>query len=244
MAGPGRPALVVGFRGRLAATVLACGPGGDLHAGRYGGAAPNALDALCRIVARLHDRDGAVAIPGFYRRVAAPPGRTGEGGYSPAERSTVRPALSVTEVWSGAGGRVAIPGRARCRLDLRLVPDQRPDEVARLLSRRVHALVPAGVRVAVTADEGAPPVTLPVRGAAVAAAARAVRAVWGVEPARVRSGGTVPAVAELHRLGIPVVVLGLGLPGDHAHAANENIELSRLLRGAETVVQLLRECAR
>src|SRR5205823_2178889 len=108
-----------GLRGQLSFTLEVDGPSRDLHAGLYGGAVLNPVQALCEIVAGLHDRAGRVAIPGFYdcvrevepterralRRHGPADGQLlldlnvpsgwGEAGYSSFERMTIRPALTV-----------------------------------------------------------------------------------------------------------------------------------------------------
>lgn len=145
--------------------------GEELHAGQFGGAVANPLEALCAVVAQLHDERGRIAVPGLYDRVQpvtprerarlareAPsdtellraggtddPG--GEAGFSAYERTTLRPALTVTGLsggYTGPGAQSAVPARAQARLNLRLVPDQDPQEARRLVCARLRALVPAG----------------------------------------------------------------------------------------------------
>jgi acetylornithine deacetylase/succinyl-diaminopimelate desuccinylase-like protein len=69
MLGRGRPALTYALRGGLGFELTVSGPPHDLHSGNFGGAVVNPLQALCAIVAGLEDRDGRVAVPGFYRSV-------------------------------------------------------------------------------------------------------------------------------------------------------------------------------
>lgn len=266
MLGSGRPALVYGLRGVLACTLKVRGPARDLHAGRYGGAVLSPLQALSGIIAGLYDRHGRVAIPGFYQRVRDPdpvererlrrhapsdqqmcarlgvPELWGEAGWSSFERMTVRPALTVDSLATGPGGIGVIPSYAVARLSLRLVPDQEPAEIAQLLRRRVAALAPRAVQVRLITTAGTRPVLVPRRHPAMQAAARAVQRTWQVPAALTRSGGSIPLVATLwHRLSIPTVLLGFGLPDDSAHAANERLSLPIFFRGVETVVRLLEE---
>ena len=119
MLGRGRPSIIYGLRGNLAFELQVGGPRHDLHAGRYGGAVLNPLQALCEIIAGLHNQDGQISIPGFYQSVRAvnpaerqelrccAPGNEeiiadldvpmswGEPGYSMFERMTIRPALTA-----------------------------------------------------------------------------------------------------------------------------------------------------
>jgi len=76
------------------------------------------------------------------------------------------------------------------------------------------------------------------------AAARAVQATWGVPPLLMRSGGTIPVVDQLHRrLGVPVVLLGFGLPSDNIHAPNERLSLPNFFHGVATVARFMAEYA-
>lgn len=272
MPSPGRPAIVYGLRGNLACTLEVCGPSRELHAGRYGGAVLSPLQALCRIIAGLHDSRGRVAVPGFYRQVRpvsqdertqlrrdGPSDRQllaglglrsgwGEAGYTARERSTIRPALTVSGLsggYGGPGGKAVIPERARAQLDLRLVPDQDPDRIAWLLRRHLAAVTPPAVRSRLTIGGGSRPVLIARDHPAMVAAARAVERTWGVPPVFVRSGGSIPLVEGLQRrLGLTAVLLGFGLPDDAIHAANERIHLPTFFRGIETVKAFLQEYGR
>src|SRR5205823_6408076 len=186
----------------------------------------NPLQALCEMIAGLHDQHGRVTIPGFYKRVrevAATerqelrcasstveqimmdldiPMGWGEPGYSLFERMTIRPALIVNGIvggYSGPGIKTVIPKKGVARLSMRLVPAQEPGDIARLLSRHIAALKPVGVYTRLKIMGGSSPVIIPRRHPAFAAAARAIYHVWGVPPVFTRSGGTIPLVAQLQR---------------------------------------------
>src|SRR5207249_1056640 len=103
---------------------------------------------------------------------------------------------------------------------------------------------PPGVHAGLRFAAATRPVQIRTDGPAMRAAARAVERVWGVAPALLRNGGTIPAVAQLHqRFKMPVVLLGFGLPQDNAHGPNEHIGIARLLRGVETVARFFEEYA-
>jgi acetylornithine deacetylase/succinyl-diaminopimelate desuccinylase-like protein len=271
MAGPGRPTIIYGLRGMLACTIEARGPRRELHSGRYGGAVHNPLQALCEIVAGLHDRHGHVTIPGFYDRARPAPlderrdlrrhavsdaalladlglsSGWGEPDYSMAERVSLRPSLIVTSLCDAGApaGKAAIPARATARLNVRLVPDQDPDEVAELLRRHLAAVTPSSVRVRLIVTGGAHPVLMPRNNPATTAMVRAVTRTWGVPPVFTRSGGSIAAVERLHRrLAVPVVLLGFGLPDDSIHGSNEKLDLPTFFRGVETMRRFLTEYAR
>jgi acetylornithine deacetylase/succinyl-diaminopimelate desuccinylase-like protein len=105
----------------------------------------------------------------------------------------------------------------------------------------VAARTPPSLRArVVSAGEGSPAVLLPRDHPAITAAARAVEQIWEQPPVFTRSGGAIgPAAALHHRLGMPVILLGFGLPSDNVHAPNERLFLPNFFRGVETIVQLL-----
>jgi len=271
MRGPGVPAITYAMRGALGVELEVRRAGGELHSGVFGGAVANPLEALCAIVAGLHDARGRVAIPGFYDAVRAPePGeraylrRTGptdaellrdagvergdgERGYGAYERTALRPSLSVNGVtggYSGDGVKAVIPARAVAKLSFRLVADQDPHEVDRLFRAHVARVAPPSVDAEVRTSFGARPVLLSPRDPALRSAAAAVREAFGRAPVFLRSGGTIPVVGVMaERLGIPVVLVGFGLPDDGMHAPNEKFRLANLYRGIEASIRLLARAA-
>lgn len=269
MLGRDRPSIIYGLRGNLSCELEVTGPRQDLHSGRYGGAVLNPLQALSDIIAGLHDRKGRVAIPGFYQQVRTLepterqtirccckrdqqilddlelPTGWGEPGYSLYERMTIRPALTINGLvggYTGSGSKAVIPQRGLARFSIRLVPDQDPTDVAQLIQHYIKTLTHPAVRSRLKMTGGARPVILPKNHPVMVAAVKAVKQTWGVPPVFTRSGGTIPLVEQLHRrLGVPIVLLGFGLPDDNIHAPNEKISLSNFFQGIETAIQFLAE---
>jgi acetylornithine deacetylase/succinyl-diaminopimelate desuccinylase-like protein len=272
MLGPGRPAVTIGLRGLLNLELQVHGPRGDLHAGAFGGAVHNPLQALSELLAGLHDRDGRVTVAGFYDRVrhwsdrqrrimaAQAPGDAavqrqagvargwGEGGWTLHERTTLRPAITInglTGGYQGPGSKSVIPAAASAKLGIRLVPHQDPAELERLLRRHLARATPPAVRTSVRTGSRVPPFLIDPAHPAVEVASAACRRGFGDRPAFLLSGGTIPAAGMLGRmLGIPVVLLGLALPDDRSHAPNERFHLPNLWQGIETLVYCLLEAAR
>ena len=272
MLGQGRPTIIYGLRGNLNFELEVGGPRHDLHSGRYGGAVYDPLQALSELIAGLHDRSGRVTIPGFYDRVreVAPalrqefrltgpadediltdldlPQGWGEEGYSLFERMTIRPALTVNGIvggYVGPGSKSVIPKKAVARLSMRLVPDQDPSEIARLLRRHFTIVKSHSVSTKLNVTGGSPPTIIQRGHPAISAATRAIYRIWGVPPIFTRSGGTIPFVPQLQqRLGVPIILLGFGLPDDDIHAPNEKIDLFNFFRGIETIIRFLQECRR
>jgi acetylornithine deacetylase/succinyl-diaminopimelate desuccinylase-like protein len=272
MLGRDRPAITFSLRGSLGLELKVLGPASELHSGNFGGAVHNPSQALCEIVARLHDERGRVAVPGFYddvrplspaerRRMrevgpssaqiirdAGVCGPWGELGYTLYERTTTRPALIVNGIQSGyqgPGGKSVIPGDASAKLQVRLAPDQDPQRVKHLLSRRIAALTPPTLRSVLRSSPGTGAVVVDRRHPAMAAAVRAYERGFKVQPVFIRSGGTIPVVRLLQDLfGIPTVMMGFALPTSRIHAPNENLHLPTFFRGISTCVWFLHEIAR
>jgi acetylornithine deacetylase/succinyl-diaminopimelate desuccinylase-like protein len=270
MLGPDQPAITYAMRGALNLEVEVSGPERDLHSGLFGGVVHNPLQALCEIIAQLHDTNGRIDIPGFYdavrtwpaaeRRFMARSGRTdeqilrdagaptvwGEPGFTLYERATIRPALSVTGIiggYQGAGGKSVIPARATARLNFRLAPDQDPAEIERLVRRYVTAVTPPTVRSRVRKTVAAQPALVDRDHPAMEAAAAACERGFGARPVFLRSGGTIPVVNMLQeQLGIPTVLLGFALPDDRAHGPNEKFHLPTFFKAITTSIAFLAEC--
>ena len=238
-----------------------------MHSGSFGGAIHNPLQALAEILARLHDSDQRVAIPGFYDRVREPSsterlrlaraGPTdsqllhdarqqfgcGEAGYSAFERITLRPALTINGLsggYQGPGNKGVIPSVASAKLGFRLVPDQDPAEIERLFRQHLGRIVPATVRANLRTFSAAKPVVMNPQSDFLRAASFAYRRGFGAGPVLLRSGGTIPVISKIREvLSAPVVLMGFGLPDDHTHAPNEKFHLPNFFHGIETAIWFL-----
>jgi acetylornithine deacetylase/succinyl-diaminopimelate desuccinylase-like protein len=269
---PGMPAIVTGLRGLLYTEIEVVGPRVDLHSGIFGGVAPNPFNSLAHIIAGLKDRDGMIHIPGFYDDVEPPSTEeledwkklpisaeeqreamsvtqlAGESDYSVTERKWARPTLDVHGVmggFTGAGPKTVIPARARAKVSMRLVPDQRPDRVLAGLREAVARLATPGTRAEVYETTSAPPVRLAADHAGVDALRKAFRTAYGASPVLIREGGSVPVTIDFQEsLRTRILVTGFGLPGDALHSPNERMSLDQFHRGTDAVIHLMNELAR
>lgn len=252
-AADGTPTLTVSIRGQVTVEVAVHRPGPVAHTGRHGGAVPDAALVVARLVASLHGPDGEIQVAGL-RDVYEPLPALGASVGLPLspkrlralERVTVRPAVTVTELGVGDGrsrqGGV-VPADARAVLDVRLVPGQGPGEAAGYIARHLAASLPAGVRIRIRRNHG----SWPWRsrgpcGDAVEAFSEAVRGIWGVPPAMVRSGGTIPAVALLSRVApeAEVLLAGFSVPGNNAHGPDETADLMQLQKAQRVITGFAR----
>lgn len=267
MYAPGQPSLVYGLKGLAYMEIKVTGPNRDLHSGSFGGAVANPLNVLSHIVSQLRDpATGRILIPGFYDRVAALQhwerrefanldfdeeayrndlgvGEVfGEEGYSTLERVWARPTCDVNGIfggYAGEGAKTVLPSWGGAKVSMRLVPDQDPEEIARLFSQYVQDICPRGVQVEVDAHHGAPPVLLQTEGPIVDAAMAAMADVWQ-QPVRVREGGSIPIVSTFADvLKVPILLLGFGLSDDRLHSPNEKFNISNFYGGIRAIARLL-----
>ena len=265
MLSPQVPLIMYGLRGLAYMEVELRGPAQDLHSGTFGGVVDNPFNVLVRLLAQLKDPvTHRVLIPGFYsrvrplsdeertllarlpvtdeqvRRLAGVPALAGEKGYTATERGCARPTLDIHGILGGftaAGKKTVIPARAGAKVSMRLVPDQDPDEIARLFEDYLRANAPRTVELEVRTLGAARPVIVDLHGPAILAAAEAYRLGFGFSPAFQRGGGTVPIVRDFQDLlGVPIVMIGFGLQDDNNHAPNEKLNLTCFYKGIETLI--------
>ncbi len=259
-----QPSITAGLRGLSYMEVEVTGPNRDLHSGVYGGAVANPANVLSKMIASLHDENGRVTIPHFYDNVAelsqadrdalnkAPfdleeykkelgiDAIAGETGYTTLERTGTRPTLDVNGIWggyTGEGAKTVLPSKASAKISMRLVPNQRPDEITELFTKHFISIAPKTVKVKVTAHHGGEPAVTPTDSKAFKAAAEAFEEVWGKTPIPTRDGGSIPIVALFKKeLGLDTVLMGFGLDTDALHSPNEHYGIKNFLIGIETIV--------
>jgi len=264
----GQPALIYGLKGLAYMEVKVTGPAMDLHSGTFGGCVTNPLNALATIISRTWDADtGKVLIPGFYdavrpledwerKQFAALPFSEqdyasslgvstvyGEEGYTTRERGWGRPTCDVNGIYGGyqgKGAKTIIPSWGGAKISMRLVPDQDPADIAKKFTEHVHAVATPGVTIEVRDLHGAQPTLLKTEGSAVEAAKEALEEVWGAAPVFVREGGSIPIVSTFDEvLGVPVLMLGFGLPDDGLHSPNERFKIDNFYGGIRSIARFL-----
>jgi acetylornithine deacetylase/succinyl-diaminopimelate desuccinylase-like protein len=165
----------------------------------------------------------------------------GDPAYSPLERMWARPTLDVHGMPGGfiaEGAKTVIPAEASAKISMRLVPDQRAEEIERLFASAIQAAAPDDVTVTVEVLHGDDPVVVPSDTEQVEQARAALEAVWGRTAVLTRTGGSIPIVGGFTtELGISTVLMGFGLPGDNLHAPNERFRLDQFHRGIEANIE-------
>jgi acetylornithine deacetylase/succinyl-diaminopimelate desuccinylase-like protein len=164
------------------------------------------------------------------------------------ERLWHRPTLDCNGVWGGyqgPGSKTIIPSWAKVKISARLVGDQDPERVRRVVTEFVESLVPRGVRVTIESSGGVRPVVVSRDHPVVRAASRAMEAGFGKAPVFIGAGGSIGPVSTFDRiLRLPQIMLGVGLPDDHIHAPNEKFSLSQFFGGIKTLASLYDEVAK
>lgn len=269
MFAPGMPTLCTGLRGIVYGEIQMEGAAQDLHSGAYGGAAPNAVEAVAQLIASLKSTDGLIHIPGFYDDVQSPAPEelaaweslpfdeehyrrtevgssrlTGERGYSVLERVWARPTLEVHGIgggFTGEGAKTVIPARAFAKISCRLVPNQDPARIAALLEKAVAEAAPPGTTARWNTYSYNRASVVDPNHPMIRTAAQALETTFGRPVVYMRSGGSIPIVGLfLRELDAPSVLMGFGLPDDNLHAPNEKFHLPNLYRGIDAVIAYFR----
>lgn len=257
------PSITASLRGLCYMQVEVTGANRDLHSGTYGGAVANPINVLADLISKMMDDDKHITIPGFYDNIIeagldereminkAPFDLEdykskldikevfGEKGYSVMERTGIRPTLDVNGIWGGfigEGAKTVLPSKAYAKISMRLVPNQRPEEVAKLFEDYFKSIAPAFVKVDVKYLHGGLPVITPIDTPEYKAAELAMEQTFGVKPVSTREGGSIPIIATFEQvLGSKSVLMGFGLDTDAIHSPNENYGLFNLFKGMETI---------
>ncbi len=271
MVAPGVPSITYGLRGLSYYQLEITAAKQDLHSGVYGGGVTNPLQVLAELFARLHDKDGRVAVPGFYRDVRAVSGEerqalralpwsekdvkrfvgatrlTGEKGYSTLERLWCRPTLELNGMWggyTGQGAKTVIPAKAYAKFSTRLVPNQDPKKIAELVEKQVRRLLPKTVTCKFETLSTGKPWIAPYQAPIFQMASRALSEGFGRKAVFIREGGSIPFVTEVDDLlGMPCVLIGFGLPDENAHAPDEHLSLEHYFGGIRSVARFYEELA-
>jgi len=265
----GRPSICYGLRGLAYVEVSVTGTDRDLHSGTFGGAVANPANALVAMLNTLKDAKGRIKVKGFYDNVArmtaaerrafaklphsdarfkksiGAPALQGESGYSTLERIWTRPTLDINGIWSGftgIGAKTVIPAVANAKVSMRLVPNQKPDEIVRKLTRHLRSVAPKSVKVELRDLHGGNAwITRPERPS-LQAASRAMQRAFGRKAVFVREGGSIPIIDTFDKkLGVPCVLMGFGLQDDNLHAPNEKIDVDQFYGGIEAAAYLMEE---
>jgi cysteinylglycine-S-conjugate dipeptidase len=240
----GQPALTTSLRGLVDCVVEVRTLDHAVHSGMFGGPIPDAITALSRILATLHDEAGRVAIPGLVTGPSDPldleeAELRRDAGVRPSvrllgdgpltERLWTRPAISVLGVDAPSidDSTNQIVPSARARVSLRLAPGDDTGRAMRALGDHLRAAAPWGAEVTVTPGGEGPPYAVQADRPAHAAMRRSFAEAWGRDPVDIGTGGSIPFLAAFAEAYPKAALLLTGVedPGTNAHSENESLHL-------------------
>ncbi|KIO31561.1 hypothetical protein M407DRAFT_19497 [Tulasnella calospora MUT 4182] len=245
-----RPCITYGLRGVIHATIEVQGEGPDVHSGVDGGAHIEPMMDMTKVLSKLSEGT-RIAVPGFYDNVRKPVSEEDESfrllsevtGRTPASFSSRwrEPTLSVHSIQDSglSGNPTIIPSRVRAKISVRIVPDQDLKAITEAIESSIQA----------TFDELQSPNSLHITIDRTAdwwigsfdhpwfkSLESAIYDEWGVQPLRIREGGSIPSVPFLEKeFGCPALHLPMGQSSDQAHLRNERISLNNLRKGKSVV---------
>jgi len=269
MVAPGVPTFTYGLRGILCFEIRLRGPAIDLHSGIFGGSVANPATELSRILAKLHDDDGRIAIKGFYDKVlpvedwerklwsslpyternwletTGSPALAGEKGFSFLERVWARPTAEVNGLaggYQGEGSKTIIPGTAMAKISFRLVPRQDPFELKTAITDFLKKECPKSIEMEIISQHEGRPYLVKPDSEFGRAAQEALRRTFDKPVAFIREGGSIPITQSFKEiLGIDTLLLGLALPDAKVHSPNENFPIENLHAGIRLNRELLNQ---
>ncbi|BCV23589.1 MAG TPA: M20/M25/M40 family metallo-hydrolase [Firmicutes bacterium] len=265
----GRPLVVLGLKGMLYVEITVRGADRDLHSMRAA-AVPSPVWRLVHLLAALKGEDGLVRIPGFYDDVRPLlPEEIAAVEAVPCDKAALAADLGVTSLlvnrhgddyyknmifeptcnisgltagYQGPGSKTVLPAQATAKLDLRLVPDQKPERVLELLKEHLarSGYADAEVKPLGFLEPSRTPITHPL----VAVARRAVADAYGVEPYVYPGiGGAGPNYIFEKHLGVPCLTIPFAAADQNNHAPNESMIVAGYLNGIKTSAALIEHVA-
>lgn len=261
----GRPDIRLGVKGILYVELEVRGAARDLHSS-WAPVVPNPAWRLLRALNTLQRPDGRVLIPGFYANVRPPLQEElaalqdmpadeeqtrqafgvprfvdGVSGLDYWRRLLLEPTCNICGIeagYTGPGTKTILPAVAQAKLDFRLVPDQRPEDVLEQLTQHLQQQGFPDVVVRSLAREA--PARTPLTAPFVQVVARAAQAVYGRPPGiRPSSPGTGPMAPVVEFLGVSVADTGVGYPDSRTHAPNEHIRIQDFAQGMKHLAAIL-----
>lgn len=267
-----QPAVPYGLRGLQGFLFKLETHSKDVHSGLVGGAARNPIGELAQVISQCYDaKTGKVKIPGFYDDVVPPTkaeinsfvnsGFTTKGYMKAHELKSIRANLKseadvlkafmalptfevhgITGGYNGPGVKTIVPYRAEAKISTRLVNNQRPAKIAKLVKDFVKELNPD---VKVEAIQSLEPFLGDFTGPYADAARTAMKFAYSKDPAFTREGGSIGAVVTMQKhLRVPITFLGLSLPEHGYHAKNENYDWGQTAGGIKMFVKYFEEIAK
>ncbi len=265
------PGIYMGAKGILYVELEAAGANRDLHSSQAT-IVPNPAWRLVWALSTLKDRSENILIEGFYddvvepgpeevehlRRLAAARDDDlrrrdlgidqfllGVSGLQLVKRNLYQPTCTICGIgsgYTGPGSKTVLPHRATAKVDFRLVPHQRPEDILEKLKRHLaqHGFADVEVRMLGAEHPARTPVDSPLAGVVQ----ETVKEIYGRDPiVSPLMAATGPMYELTAQFGIPTVGTGCGYAHSNGHAPNENIRLDDFFQHLKHVALLLERFA-
>ena len=257
----GQPTITTALRGMALIRVEVETLRGNLHSGQFGGAAPDALAALIRMLDSLLAEDGSPAVEGlradgawqgmdypeeeFRADAGVLDGVRLVGSDGVADRIWARPSVTVLGIDCPpvVGATPSVQARARALVSVRVPPGQDAQEAAKAVTAHLEAHIPWGARVSIEAQGEGQPFHTDTGGPAYAALAEALSEAYGKPAVAAGMGGSIPLCNTLSTLypEAELLLIGLSEPEAWIHAVNESVSPQELERLALAEALFLRK---
>jgi len=240
----GEPALTTTLRGMIRVVVTVTTLDHGIHSGMFGGPVPDAITALVRLLATMHDDTGNVAVAGLKEGVAADldydearlraesgllDGVDLIGSGSILSRIWTKPSITTIGIDAptvATSSNTLVP-RASAKISMRLAPDEFDLDGFEALKKHLLDHAPWGARVEVHLDDRGNGFAAHAQGPVYDQARAAFADAWGVQPVDIGVGGSIPFVAAFAEKfpQAAILVTGVEDPDARAHGANESLHL-------------------
>ncbi|MBT1672542.1 dipeptidase [Curtobacterium flaccumfaciens] len=256
------PSITVSLRGNVTFKLTLTTLEHASHSGMFGGAAPDAMIPMVRLLASLHDADGSVAVEGLSSYEADVPERTEDelavdaalvpgvrpiGTGAVLSRMWFQPSITVTgmDVPSVANASNTLLPTVSARVSVRVAPGQDARQASAAVERHLREHVPFGARMEITEPDSGDGFLVDTAGWAVQEARTAMREGWGAEAVEQGIGGSIPFVSDLAAEfpDAQILVTGVEDPDTRAHSPNESQHLGVLHRAIASETILLARLA-
>ena len=262
MLGLNQPTISVNLRGLLCAEIELQENSSDLHSGVHGGAVPNAIESLSKLISSLKDTDNRVLIPGFYDNIKPIPDLVarsiydisrindnyqlevgasrlqGEVGFNHYEQRWYRPSLDINGIWggfTGSGTKTVIPAKAFAKISIRLVDGQNPDNIYDQLYKYLNEQKVHRSTLTITKQSSGFPVGISSSSVYLKHAINALETHFNAPVKLVGEGGSIPIISLFQQiLNVDTMLLGFGLPTDQIHAPNERFLINNYYNGIQS----------
>ena len=261
------PAITTMLRGLLGEEITITAADKDLHSGMFGGPAANPIRILGKILAGLHDDDGAVTVKDFYAGVDPLPAQiqnqwqglgfneteflgevdlsvnAGETGYSALEHMWSRPTCEFNGIeggYTGEGFKTVLPSKASAKVSFRLVGKQDPFEIRKNFRAYVRDNLPDDCSVEFEDHGASPATTMAISNPAFENSRQALSEEWPGEAVYIGCGGSIPVVGYFDEiLGMESLLVGFGLDDDQIHSPNEKYNVQSFHKGVRSWARIL-----